>query len=468
MHLTRMRLCDVPPFTEPIEFKFNEHINVLVGPNASGKSTLLLVLANHFKVLDEASQTKRPFADLRLQDMYDYAFVGYSRDGDLQFDALARSEDWIDPDANLDERPKDPIVVHIGPVRVGLTGISALYAEDGRDQTVADILSGPFSGSQTLMAIDALARDAQANQPDITKIMKIHGIRKAIEIAVKCSKEICNEVINDTTTRQYVPEFDSRVVPDDPVGHIEQPRVLRGAAIGTSDIRNFSNYPVREKPAWDRYGDNLDSAPIYIGHLSSGTEATLLWIQWLALKMLHHYEFADGWEKWPAILLIDEIENHLHPTWQRRVIPALLKHFPGLQIFATTHSPFVVAGLKAGQVHLLNRDANGVVTASTNTEDIVGWTADEILRTMMGVQDPTDDETARNAAELRRLRDEGSRPTDEEEEHRQAEMQRLRRLVNRDLLAGGRAAAQRELFEQQFAEALEKYQRSRDLGQDSG
>ena len=98
----------------------------------------------------------------------------------------------------------------------------------------------------------------------------------------------------------------------------------------------------------------------------------------------------------------------------------------------------------------------------------MGWTADEILRTMMGVQDPTDDETARNAAELRRLRDEGPRPTDEEEEHRQAEMQRLRRLVNRDLLAGGPREAQRELFEQQFGEALEKYLQSQDLNQDNG
>ena len=57
-----------------------------------------------------------------------------------------------------------------------------------------------------------------------------------------------------------------------------------------------------------------------------------------------------------AILLIDEIENHLHPTWQRRVIPALRRHFPGLQIFATTHSPFVVAGLKRGQIHRLYRE----------------------------------------------------------------------------------------------------------------
>ena len=74
--------------------------------------------------------------------------------------------------------------------------------------------------------------------------------------------------------------------------------------------------------------------------------------------------------------------------------PALLKHFPGLQIFATTHSPFVVAGLKAGQAHLLKRDDEGKVTATTNPEDIVGWTADEILRNMMGVEDPTDDATA--------------------------------------------------------------------------
>ena len=79
--------------------------------------------------------------------------------------------------------------------------------------------------------------------------------------------------------------------------------------------------------------------------------------------------------------------------------------FPGLQIFATTHSPFVVAGLKAGQVHLLSRDENGVVTATTNTEDVIGWTADEILRTMMGVDEPTDQLTVDRANRLRQLRE---------------------------------------------------------------
>ena len=261
-------------------------------------------------------------------------------------------------------------------LRVGLPGISVLYSDRETNQTAAQILSGPFSGSQTIKALDALVKEAQGNELD--------SISKSIAIAVSCCKRICDEVVNDTTTRHYIPEFDSQVVNDNPVSRPVQPRVLWSAAIGTNDVRNFSNYPEHEKPSWDRYGDDLNSAPIYIGHLSSGTEATLLWIQWLALKVLHYYGFADGWEKQPAILLIDEIENHLHPTWQRRVIPALLEHFPGLQIFATTHSPFVVAGREVGQVHQLIRDTNGRITAKTNTEPIKGLTADEIFPEVPG------------------------------------------------------------------------------------
>ena len=196
---------------------------------------------------------------------------------------------------------------------------------------------------------------------------------------------------------------------------------------------------------------NSDDAPrLYVGHLSSGTEGTLLWIRWLALKILHHYHYADEWEKQPAILLIDEIENHLHPTWQRRVIPALLEHFPGLQIFATTHSPFVVAGLKAGQVHMLQRDANGVITASTNEHDIIGWTTDEILRTFMGVDEPTDQLTIDRANRLRELRRKDSL-TDSET----AEMEELRRQVNEDFLSSSTPLeTQRERYGDMMLEFL--------------
>ena len=176
--------------------------------------------------------------------------------------------------------------------------------------------------------------------------------------------------------------------------------------------------------------------------------------------MIYHYDFVDDWHEKPAILLIDEIENHLHPTWQRRVIPALLEYFPGLQIFATTHSPFVVAGLKAGQVHLLRRDENGVVTASTNTEDIIGWTADEILRTWMGVDEPTDLTTINRANRLRELREQETLTPEEE-----AELQALRRQINEDLMSKSNPLEEQR---KHYADLMQRFLLSRqsDLSQD--
>ena len=176
--------------------------------------------------------------------------------------------------------------------------------------------------------------------------------------------------------------------------------------------------------------------------------------------MAAHYNWDSNWDERPAILLIDEIENHLHPTWQRRVIPALLAHFPGLQIFATTHSPFVVAGLKAGQVHLLNRDETGRVTATTNTEDVIGWTADEILRTMMGVDEPTDLITIKRASRLKQLREKETLTTEETDE-----LNALRQQVNESLLSkGGPLEVQRE----RYADLMQRFIASRqsELSQD--
>ena len=297
-----------------------------------------------------------------------------------------------------------------------------------------DTESGIFDGRYVELAIDRLRRGMAGN------ITQQNNLRLALADVYTCALRICSEVMSDSSPHPYVDQYETE----------ETKRTVHHAmGIGTSDV------------SWNTM------QPLYAGALSSGTQSTLLWVYALALKIGEHYGFDEYWwggQERPAILLIDEIENHLHPTWQRRVIRALLDHFPGLQIFATTHSPFVVAGLKARQVHLLSRDK----PATTYLEDIVGWTADEILRNMMGVEDPTDIETAEAARELRQLRNEGPRSAPEEEEARQLRIQELRQLVDRDLLAGGPWKKQRELFEQQFAEALQKYRPQHVLNQENG
>ncbi len=460
--------------TEPVEFRFDERVNMFVGPNASGKSTVLLILANLLN--GPGKNSKRPISEgfdaRRLVFISDDEFDKLVRDvpSYQRFpNYLSASQDWAGTREEYHEPEVEPAVVYIGSVREGLPGISGIEDPYNFGYTFEEIVDGPFSGSRAMCAYEMLGKELWGEErKDFPEFAQV-TVMDAVELGDACSKYICDEIIRDSASHNYIPGPDVRGYLNHPLADPNKIPVHRLMGINTNDIRNFDNLPSNEEPSYSAYQEDANSVPIYLGHLSSGTEGTLLWIRWLVLKMVHHYGFERGWQEKPAILLIDEIENHLHPTWQRRVIPALLEHFPGLQIFATTHSPFVVAGLKAGQVHLLSRDEDGVVTATTNPQDVIGWTADEILRTMMGVPDPTDDATAMAAEELRRLRNGGPAATEVEEQERQERILELRRKVDRDLLAGGPMAARRELFEEQFAAALEKYrQSSQGLNQENG
>ena len=582
MHLTRIKLGGVPPFTQPIVLRFDERVNVFIGPNASGKSTILLMLAD--SLIGPEDNIKRPSS----------TSVEFSFWEDKKFDELVgrnsgenflfASEDWprnltgpdydSDPDYNYvpvfdsdpdlsdgpdlsdedsasyiyersmdefdrgyglskydvdkeDERlvdsveseqrnirygpiinPDDLPVIHISSVREGLPGINDIDGIDAYGNEAAGVLAGPFSGFRTICASYLLEKELGSTESgcasrllekelgstESAEIMRVARDiwEKACEMAGTCSKKICDEVIRDPRSHSYIPRSDERV---------RNPKIeLPQMGIDTRDTRSFDYLPPLEQPSRSAYEEGKESLPIYLGHLSSGTEGTLLWILWLALQMVYFYKFEEGWEQKPAILLIDEIENHLHPTWQRRVIPALLEHFPGLQIFATTHSPFVVAGLKRGQIHRLYRESGVIktprLTDEEKQEQIVGWTIEEILQEFMEVDDPTDDATAEAAATLRWLR---YRPPHGEtaEDWRKAQIallesnpettrdekstlrwllkqgvlrgdaetwwastiERLRSLVSRDIEAGGPLAAQRELFMEQlgrlFAEDID-------------
>ena len=223
----------------------------------------------------------------------------------------------------------------------------------------------------------------------------------------------------------------------------------------------FASDPESERHEW-REGQNKFATmdgELTFPELSHGTRSVLSWVSQLMLGMAEHYEYYDDWKERRGIFIIDEIDAHLHPSWQRRIIPTLQRHFPNVQIFASTHSPMMVAGLRAGQVHLLKRDETGRVVWSRNEQDIIGWTADEIYRTFMGIDDPTDELTVQRANRLRELRRKESLAPEEERE-----MDELRRLVNQDLLSKGPVGPQNERYSElmhRFLLALET-----DLSQD--
>lgn len=87
---------------------------------------------------------------------------------------------------------------------------------------------------------------------------------------------------------------------------------------------------------------------------------------------------ADVLNQTPGIVLIDELDLHLHPRWQRHVVEDLRRMFPEVQFIATTHSPFVVQSLRDGELQPL--DAQSIPETGN-------LSLEEISR-LMGVKDP--------------------------------------------------------------------------------
>ena len=408
----------IKPFKYLVKFEFDEHVNLFIGPNASGKSTLLRELA--FQTLDD--------------DFY-FGFKGQSYPEYRSRMSRFAAEQFIREKENYREESKSRAQqmpwVFIPPSRLNIPfsdSIRELLSEkNAARQDLAQILDqGPsdiFDSKVVYLAADIINQQLLTETFDASEI---DNLIKSKTVSYECSQAICRDVLTKNQHGDYIQDIPLRKNVTTTVVHSDM-------GVGTIDTDGREN-------------------SVFVGDLSSGTQGTLLWIWYLTMRMACHYDFVNGWEKKPAVLLIDEIENHLHPTWQRRVIPALRQHFPGLQIFATTHSPFVVAGLKAGQVHLLKRNETGDVVASTNEQDIIGWTIEEILRAFMGVEDPTDEETATNAARLRELRSRESLTENEE-----SELNHLRDKVSRDMLAGGPLNAQRE----RYADLMQQFLKSR-------
>jgi len=105
-----------------------------------------------------------------------------------------------------------------------------------------------------------------------------------------------------------------------------------------------------------------------------------------------------------AIFLLDEIECHFHPSWQRRILPAFQRLFPRSQIIVATHSPFVIASLNHGWIHPLTFAGEKVVLE----KPIAARKGDSyvtVLEEIMGLKDWYDPETEKLLAHFREKRD---------------------------------------------------------------
>lgn len=409
MKMSSLQFSNLGPF-DKIAFEFDPQINVFVGPNNCGKSTVLVAVADL-----AVSPFATPLKLLRTKVCQFRAGLqrdggkGVTFEGEFPMMRVAGSkssgEPW--PEAKFDRfekhRKKFGYTTFVPALR---------QSTDFRSQ-------GPTQRSPSERRADRKRRVMFYVKGEVRpRDEKDEGDERASLIRD-------DEIVQEMIELDYRAYRQKKPAMRELIGKIASlaSEITEGFSLEFSGISEDERglYPAFQTP----------DGVVPLNVLSQGTQSLIQWLARLIIGYAKHYEYPPNFGDKPGILIVDEIDAHLHPSWQRRILPTVSRAFPSLQIFCSTHSPLMLAGLKAGQVHLLRRDKKGEVTVSRNETDIVGWSADEIVTTFLGVETATDLQTEENLQRLRELR---SKKRLSAKQRR--ELESLRDVVNQALLCG--------------------------------
>ncbi|MEH2013754.1 AAA family ATPase [Nostoc sp.] len=171
----------------------------------------------------------------------------------------------------------------------------------------------------------------------------------------------------------------------------------------SSLIPSFSNLRVRRSPL--RMTVQKQDEELIINQLSDGEKCLLAMVGDLARRLAIANPSLPDPLQGIGVVLIDEIELHLHPKWQREIIPALTRTFPNCQFIVTTHSPQVISQVKPEGIYILEKTDEGVVVKKP--ESSFGRDSNRILEDLMGVPERPQ-EIKESLLELFRLIDAGN------------------------------------------------------------
>lgn len=128
---------------------------------------------------------------------------------------------------------------------------------------------------------------------------------------------------------------------------------------------------------------------VRLHELGYGYRSSIAWIVDLAKKMFERYPDSENPLAEAAVVLVDELDLHLHPEWQRKIISFLTKHFPNTQFIVTAHSPLVVQSAERVNIVLLNKEDDHVTITQPDIPTFKGWTVEEILSELMNMGERT-------------------------------------------------------------------------------
>lgn len=124
-----------------------------------------------------------------------------------------------------------------------------------------------------------------------------------------------------------------------------------------------------------------------VGQLSDGVRNMIALVADVAYRMvrLNSHFGADAAKRTPGIVMIDEVDMHLHPDWQQHVLASLRRAFPSIQLIVTTHSPQVLSTVRKEHIRVLGLNVDGEAVAVEPLARTYGRSNADVLQATMGV-----------------------------------------------------------------------------------
>ncbi len=129
------------------------------------------------------------------------------------------------------------------------------------------------------------------------------------------------------------------------------------------------------------------NVPILFQKISEGTLSILvifgLIYNYLKSISINHRDVVNR----HGIVFIDEVDAHLHPEWQRKILPLLRRTFPHVQFFITAHSPLIVSGCLENEVSILRKKEKGDFSLFQFKQNFIGSSVAELYKTVFDVEE---------------------------------------------------------------------------------
>ena len=358
MFLNRLRLENFRRFKD-VEVKFAKRLSVLVGINGAGKSSVLSAISTllswYVRRLVSPNGTG---AGMAISDR-DIKTDALSTTIALAIDDVGRKVSW-----SVSKAVKG---APIFDVRSDLKALTE-YVKDLRARKLASV---PIIAAYTVnrSVLDIPLRIKKHHEFSVLSAYddafdRAADFRRFFEWFREW-EDVENERIADTLSAGDVPYLANN----------ELAAVRRALS---RFLPEFSDWKIRRTPL--RMEVKKDGEALSVDQLSDGEKCMIALVGDLARRLVVANPMQEDPLLGNGIVLVDEIELHLHPEWQKSVLPRLLQTFPNVQFVVTTHSPLVLAqlnsllyrmqdeiavfGLRSGSVVSLRDPDTGLIMAS--------------------------------------------------------------------------------------------------------